>query len=132
MPFAAAFGAAAPTSVEFALSSSSFDEGAGTVSFDVSVTNPDASNATTVEVALTGGTATNGTDNVPAYSTTTLTFPAGSSANQTVSITLFDDAQHAFVRGADDASVAGRVVHDAREQCRRVRVRGRSARRRCG
>ncbi|MCB2206460.1 T9SS type A sorting domain-containing protein [bacterium] len=84
--------ASAPTTVEFSTASSAFSEGAGTVNVTVSITNPDASNATTVDVAMTGnGTATNGNDCIPAYATQTLTFPAGSSADQSISLTLNDD-----------------------------------------
>src|SRR5690606_18362449 len=46
---------------------------------------------TTVEVALTGGTATNGADIAP-FSPVTLTFPAGSGAPQTFTVTPLDDA----------------------------------------
>ncbi|MFZ1731128.1 MAG: Calx-beta domain-containing protein [Bacteroidota bacterium] len=87
-----AFGAAAPTVVEFGSTTSSFSEGAGTVNVAVSIANPSPSAATTVQVILTGGSATNGTDNNPAYVTQTLTFPAGSSADQNVSLTLVDNA----------------------------------------
>ena len=87
-----AFGAAAPTVVEFNSTTSSFGEGAGAVTVNVNIANPSASVATTVDVALTGGTATNGSDNTPAYATQTLTFPAGSSASQSISLTLVDDA----------------------------------------
>lgn len=87
-----AFGAAAPTVVEFGSTTSSFGEGAGSVSVTVNIANPSASVATTVDVALTGGTATNGTDISPAYATQTLTFPAGSSASQSITLGIVDDA----------------------------------------
>lgn len=98
-----AFGAAAPTVVEFASAASSFLEDAGTVSITVSIANPSPSAATTVDVALTGGTATNGTDISPAFATQTLTFPAGSSLDQTVSLTIVDDA---LFEGNEDLSFA--------------------------
>ncbi len=116
-----AFGAAAPTIVEFGSTTSSFSEGAGTVSVNVSIANPSASTATTVDVVLTGGSATNGSDNSPAYATQTLTFPAGSSADQSISLTLVDDA--AFegnedfvfalqnVTGGSSASIGAQATH---------------------
>jgi hypothetical protein len=64
-------------------------EGAGTVTVTVSIASPNA-NATSVDVSVASGSATSGTDYT--YSTQTVTFPANSSASQTVSITLSDDA----------------------------------------
>jgi len=116
-----ALGGSAPTVVEFAAVNSSFDEGAGTVNVNVSITNPDASNATSVDVVLTGGTATNGTDVNPAYATTTLTFPAGSSADQSISLALADDAlfegdetmifELQNVSGGNSASIGAQTTH---------------------
>ncbi|MBR9975521.1 MAG: hypothetical protein KFF77_08055, partial [Bacteroidetes bacterium] len=116
-----AFGAAAPTVVEFGSATSSFNEGAGTVSVSVSIANPSATTATTIDVVLTGGTATNGTDNTPAYATQSLTFPAGSSADQSVSLTLVDDAtfegneDYVFslqnVTGGSSASIGAQSAH---------------------
>ncbi|HOJ03054.1 MAG TPA: T9SS type A sorting domain-containing protein [Bacteroidota bacterium] len=85
-------GSAGPTTVAFATSSSSVGENAGLVSIPLTITNPDAANATQVTIALSGGTATNGSDIVPAYSTQVVTFPAGSGANQSISFTINDDA----------------------------------------
>ena len=114
-------GSSGPTSVAFLLSSSAFGEGAGTVNVELIITNPDATNATQATVALTGGTATNGTDNVPAYSTQVVTFPAGSSANQSVSLTLFDDGAYegnetfvleiTGVTGGNSASTGAQATH---------------------
>lgn len=116
-----AFGAAAPTVVEFGSATSSFSEGAGTVSVSVSIANPSATTATTVDVVLTGGSATNGSDNTPAYTTQTLTFPAGSSASQSISITLVDDVlfegneDYVFslqnVTGGSSASIGAQSTH---------------------
>ncbi|MBC8083508.1 MAG: choice-of-anchor I family protein, partial [Hymenobacter sp.] len=66
-------------------------ESAGTVSIPVAITNPGTA-ASTVQVALVSslGTATAGTDYLYA-STQTLTFPAGATANQTLTIPLTDD-----------------------------------------
>ncbi len=116
-------GSSGPTNVAFLLSSSSFSEGAGTVNVALLITNPDATNATQATVALTGGTATNGSDVVPAYTTQTVTFPAGSSANQSISFTLFDDASYegnetltfdiTGVTGGNSASVGAQASHTA-------------------
>ncbi|MBI3235647.1 MAG: T9SS type A sorting domain-containing protein [Bacteroidetes bacterium] len=76
--------------VSFSSDTSSAKESVDTVWFTVNITNPDPNNATSVDVALTGGSATSGDDYV-AYSTKTLTFPAGSSAPQKVWIKLIND-----------------------------------------
>lgn len=76
--------------LSFASAAQLVDESAGTVSFDVGIANPDPNNATSVQVFVTGGTATSGQDYVFS-SPTTVTFPAGSSALQPVSITIVDD-----------------------------------------
>lgn len=81
-----------PTYVQFTSATSSFSENAGSVTIEVSISNPSATTATTVDVALTGGNASNGSDVQPAFATQTLTFPAGSSASQFASFTIFDDA----------------------------------------
>jgi len=78
------------TTVAFLLPAASVDEAAGTYSLCVDINNPDAINATSVAVALTGGSALNGTD-IATYTTQTVTFPAGSSANQCVTLTIVDD-----------------------------------------
>jgi len=67
-------------------------ESAGTVSVPVAIANPGTS-AATVEVALVPGlgTATAGADFTYA-ATRTLTFPAGSTASQTLTVPLTDDA----------------------------------------
>ncbi|MBL7940961.1 MAG: hypothetical protein JNL43_16505 [Flavobacteriales bacterium] len=76
------------TSVQFVSATSSGTEGGGTVALTLAITNPSGSVATNVDVALTSGSAAD----VNSYTTQTATFPAGSSANQTVTITITDDA----------------------------------------
>ena len=76
-------------SVSFDKTSMTVDENTGTVNVDVNILNPDPTKATTVEVAVSGGTAASGTDFT--YSTATLTFPAGSSAKQSATFTVTDD-----------------------------------------
>lgn len=75
------------TSVEFASASASVLEGVGTTDLTFSITNPDGTNATSFDVELTTG------DNadINGYTTQTVTFPAGSSTDETVTITVTDD-----------------------------------------
>jgi hypothetical protein len=87
------FGGPAPTTptLRFQAAGGQAPEDAGTVPVAVTITNPDAGAATSVEVVLSGGTATAGTDF--AFTTTTVTFPAGTSTPQTVDVPLTDDAE---------------------------------------
>lgn len=80
----------APTNtiVTFTAETGSAAEDDGTTTISVSIANPSASTATTVEVALTTGTAAD----LNNYTTQTVTFPANSSADQTVTLTITDDA----------------------------------------
>lgn len=77
--------------VEFASAGQTVSEGAGTVQIPVMITNPSATTATTVVVRLANqaGTATAGADYT--FSRQVLTFPAGSSAPQNVTLTVIDD-----------------------------------------
>jgi hypothetical protein len=116
-----AYGSSGPTAVKFATAASAFPESAGTVQVSVEITNPDPVNATTVDVVLTGGTATNGVDISPAYSTQTLIFPAGSSAAQSISLSIVDnttfqgDRYFEFslqnVQGGNSASAGSPATH---------------------
>ena len=76
-------------SVSFNNASVIVNESAGTISMQVDIVNPNA-NSTTVDVALGASTATNG-DDFNYTTPTTVTFPAGSSASQTVMLTIIDD-----------------------------------------
>jgi len=83
-------GASAPstdTLVQFDSASASVSEGIGTMDLTFSITNPDGTNATSFDVELTTG------DNadINGYTTQTVTFPAGSSTDETVTITITDD-----------------------------------------
>ncbi|MBL0176491.1 MAG: T9SS type A sorting domain-containing protein [Ignavibacteria bacterium] len=112
-----------PTVVQFATATSSVSEGAGSASITVNIANPSPTAATTVQVALTGGTAVNGTDIVPAYVTQTLTFPANDGASRTATFTPFDDAvftgsrtaifQLQNVTGGTTALIGGQSTHTA-------------------
>jgi 6-phosphogluconolactonase (cycloisomerase 2 family) len=67
-------------------------ENAGSVGITLAITNPSATTASTVQVALQAfGTATVGSDFTYA-STQTVTFPAGATGSQTVTIPILDDA----------------------------------------
>jgi hypothetical protein len=78
--------------IRLTAATASVNESAGTVSIPVSITNPNAT-ASTVQVSLVPGlaTATAGTDFTFA-ATQTVTFPAGATGNQTLTIPLLDDA----------------------------------------
>ncbi len=83
------------TTVQFATGSASVNEGDGTYDLVVTISNPDANNATTADVVLISGDPAD----LGNYSTQTVTFPAGSSNNQIVTITITDDA---LVEGNED------------------------------
>lgn len=78
------------TSVFFASTSVSKNEGDAPFNVAVSISTPSPSIATSAQVVLSGGTGT--AADINNYSTQILTFPAGSSAAQNVSITITDDA----------------------------------------
>ncbi|SCX94726.1 Por secretion system C-terminal sorting domain-containing protein [Nonlabens sp. Hel1_33_55] len=78
----------ATTQVNFAATAVAVNEGVGTTSVEVIITNEDATNETNVDVVLTSGDAAD----VNNFSTQSLTFSAGSSMNQTVTFTITDDA----------------------------------------
>jgi hypothetical protein len=75
------------TSVAFGGSNQTVGEDAGTASLTVTIANPSASQSTSVQVALLSG---NGA-RVDNFATQTVTFPANSSADQTVTLTITDD-----------------------------------------
>ena len=78
------------TTVQFVSTVSTASEGDGTYSLTIAISNHDASNATSVNVALTGGTGSSA--DINNYSTQTVTFSAGTSADQTMIITISDDS----------------------------------------
>jgi hypothetical protein len=80
------------TSVQFTSSSASVSEGDGTYDLTLSISNPDAVELTECQVSWSSSTGANPTaTDIGNYSTQTVTFPANSSTNQTVSISLTDD-----------------------------------------
>ena len=78
------------TTVQFITSAASVHEEDGTYSLSIAISSPHASTATTVDVALTGGTGT--ASDINNYSTQTVTFSGGSSTDQTVTLTITDDS----------------------------------------
>lgn len=77
------------TSVSFVSASATVAEGAGTYQLAVSIQSPSPTLATSVEVVLTTGNA--GTDIT--YSTQVVTFPANTSANRTVTVTIVNNTE---------------------------------------
>ncbi len=78
--------------VAFGSATQTLGEGGGTVTIPVTITNPSATESTTVEVALAvpTGSATLGADYT--FSTQTLTFAPGSSTAQNATLTVLEDA----------------------------------------
>ncbi|MCF8378689.1 MAG: lamin tail domain-containing protein [Bacteroidales bacterium] len=82
------------TIVSFELVSSEVSEDGISIDVCVIIENPDASNATTVEIELdAASTATNGTDFLSIVFPQTLSFPAGSSEKKCLTINISDDSE---------------------------------------
>jgi endonuclease I len=77
------------TTLNFASTSITRNEGDGLAVLTVTIANPSGSAATTVDVVLTGGTGT--AADIGGYVTKTLTFPAGSSASRSDTVTITND-----------------------------------------
>ena len=75
------------TMVRFTGSAATVGENGVSTVLILSITNPDATNATLVDVVLISGSAAR----INGYTTQTKTFPAGSGANQIVTITITDN-----------------------------------------
>lgn len=75
--------------VAFGSSSQTVSEGVGSVTVNISISNPNSS-PTDVDVALVSSTATNGSD-FTFSSPTTVSFPANSSTSQSVTLPITDD-----------------------------------------
>ncbi|REE27464.1 putative secreted protein (Por secretion system target) [Winogradskyella pacifica] len=80
--------ASTDTSVQFTSTSTTVLEDAGTYDLEFSIINEDLINATTFDVVLTSGDNTD----IDGYTTQTVTFLGGTTTNQTVTITVTDDA----------------------------------------
>ncbi|MCB0767304.1 MAG: PKD domain-containing protein [Flavobacteriales bacterium] len=74
--------------VQFASTGTTVNENVGTVDLTLQITDEDATNDTEVDVVLITGSA----GRVNSYTTQTVTFPGGSSADETVTITVTDNS----------------------------------------
>jgi hypothetical protein len=80
------------TEVQFGIATSDFNEDAATVTVCVNILNEDATNDTSVDIELdAASTSINGADYTTITFPSTLTFPAGSNAQQCLSIDITDD-----------------------------------------
>jgi len=77
------------TIISFVGSEITVNENVGTFTIDLSITNPSISNAFSVDVVYSTGTATLSSDFT--FATQTITFPANDSTNKTATITIIDD-----------------------------------------
>jgi hypothetical protein len=84
----------APTTVQFSLASSSVAENGGPLQVNVDITNPSSTAATTVNIAMTGGTAVNGTTFQTLTFPITLTFPAGDATSKSFTVTPIDNTTY--------------------------------------
>lgn len=80
-------GSTASTVIQFSPASAIVNEADGSVSLTVQITNPSATVATTAQIALTDGSASD----VGNFVTRSISFPAGSSSNQSISVTITND-----------------------------------------
>ena len=83
--------AATPPDVYLVNATQTVNEGAGSITLELGITNPDA-NATSVTLTLSDLSATITQDYDLTGNPITVTFPGGSSANQTVNASIIDDA----------------------------------------
>lgn len=77
-----------PTTVQFASTSTTVSEDAGSVLLPLDIANPSPAEATVAKVELTKGDSTD----VGNYTAQLVEFPAGSSDQQTLSVSITDDA----------------------------------------
>jgi endonuclease I len=80
-------GSSPNTTIQFSPASASVNENGGSVTLSVEIQNPSSTAATTAQIALTDGTAAD----VNNYSTRSITFPAGSSVIQSITVNITDD-----------------------------------------
>jgi len=82
------------TIVSFESLTSEVNEDGTSIDICVSITNPNSSNATTVDINISdAGTTINGSDFSSITFPYTLTFPAGSADNQCLTFTITDDSE---------------------------------------
>ena len=80
--------------VSFTVDKTNVSEDVGAIGVCVSISNPDLNDETTVEIVVNGAsTATEGSDYVSINAPVLVTFPAGSSVSQCITITITDDTE---------------------------------------
>lgn len=85
---ASIWGGASPnTIVQFSPASALVNEADGSVVISVEIINPSSTTATTAQIALTDGSASD----VNSFTTRSISFPAGSSAMQNITVNITDD-----------------------------------------
>lgn len=94
--------AATPPNIFLVSATQNVNEGGGTVAIQVGITNPDA-NATSVTLTLSDISAIIGQDYDLVGNPVTVNFPGGSSANQTVTVSIIDDVN---IEAAETFNVA--------------------------
>lgn len=80
-----------PTTVQFVSLGDAVIKSAGTYNLVLSITTPNVTSATTCSITFVADSSTAPAAYLNNYSTQTVTFPAGSSANQQVVFTIWDD-----------------------------------------
>lgn len=81
-------GSTASTVVQFSPASAIVNEADGSITLSVQITNPSATTATTAQIVLSDGSASD----VGNITTRNITFPVGSSNSQTISVTITNDS----------------------------------------
>lgn len=81
-------GSTANTTLQFSPASGVVNEGDGSVTLTVQIANPSSTVATTAQIALTDGSASD----VGNFTTRNISFPAGSSASQSITVNITDDS----------------------------------------
>ena len=79
------------TTVQFQNASGTVAKTAGTYNLVLTITNPSATNATQCQIAFLSASSSANTADINNYTTQTVTFPTGSSATQTVTLTIVND-----------------------------------------
>ncbi|CAF0728556.1 unnamed protein product [Rotaria sordida] len=81
-----------PTKVQFVSASATVSEGVGTYNIVVSIIAPSSTVATTGQVDFLSGSSSGQAADINNYTNQAFTFPAGTSGNQTITLTIVDDA----------------------------------------
>jgi endonuclease I len=88
------------TYVQFQEISDAVSKSAGTYNLELTITDPDATNATTCSVAFIADSSTATASYLNNFSTQTVTFPAGNSANQKIVFTISNNGVSEFPKKA--------------------------------